>query len=206
VDAAGNASAASSAAKVSVTESSSGDSFAFTNIVNHWVGFTLKGTAEPNSTIKLFDGKSALGSTSTDSDGGWSFTKFGLSNAVHTITAQATDGNGHADPGSGAAIIGSYARNTLSGTSGDDVFLGKGGSDTFVFAPNFGNDVIKDFHATGKNHDIIHFNDGTFDNFASVLAHASQAGNDVVIATGSDTLTLKNVKLSSLDSHDFHFS
>jgi hypothetical protein len=31
-------------------------------------------------------------------------------------------------------------------------------------------------------------------------------GQDVVIAQGGDTLTLKNVKLSSLDSHDFHFA
>ena len=42
--------------------------------------------------------------------------------------------------------------------------------------------------------------------FANVLSHATQVGQDVVIATGNDSLTLKNVKLGALDSHDFHFA
>ena len=67
-------------------------------------------------------------------------------------------------------------------------------------------DVIKDFDATGRGHDKIAFSSSVFDSFASVLSHASQVGQDVVIAYGADTLTLKNVKLSSLDSSDFHFA
>jgi hypothetical protein len=38
-----------------------------------------------------------------------------------------------------------------------------------------------------------------------VLADASQVGADVVISAGSDTLTLKNTKLSALDTRDFQF-
>src|SRR5262249_35018520 len=122
-------------------------------------------------------------------------------------TAKQIDSKGHVvDTSSGAAIIGSTAGETLSGTSGNDVFIGKGHSDTFVFAANFGNDVIKDFNAIGKNHDTIQFNNPALDNFANVLAHASQVGQDVVISAGADSLTLKNVKLSTLDNHDFHFS
>jgi len=94
----------------------------------------------------------------------------------------------------------------LTGTSGDDYLVGNGNADTFVFAPRFGNDVIKDFGATGWGHDAIQFSSNVFDSFASVLAHASQVGQDVVIAQGADTLTLKNVKLSSLNSHDFQFA
>ena len=55
-------------------------------------------------------------------------------------------------------------------------------------------------------HDTIQFSKTVFDSFASVLSHASQVGQDVVISTGSDTLTLKNTKLSALNSHDFHFA
>jgi Ca2+-binding RTX toxin-like protein len=49
-----------------------------------------------------------------------------------------------------AASAGSRARiraDTLNGLEGDDRFSGGPGNDTFVFAPNFGNDVIKDFDA-----------------------------------------------------------
>jgi hypothetical protein len=149
-----------------------------------------------------------LGSVTTDSNGAWKFTNSGLSHAVHSITAQEVDNKGNVvDTSSGAAIIGSSAGEKLTGTSGDDFFVGKGHSDTFVFAPNFGNDVIKDFNAIGRNHDIIQFsNNAALDSFANVLAHASQVGQDVVISSGSDTLTLKGVKLTTLDSHDFHFS
>jgi Ca2+-binding RTX toxin-like protein len=107
---------------------------------------------------------------------------------------------------SGEAIIGSGAGNTLTGTTGNDIMVGKGGADTFVFASNFGHDVIKDFVASGPAHDTIQFSKTVFDSFASVLSHAAQSGQDVVIATGTDTLTLKNTKLDSLNSHDFHFA
>ena len=79
-------------------------------------------------------------------------------------------------------------------------------ADTFVFAANFGRDVIKDFVTSGSAQDTIQFSKTTFDNFASVLSHASQVDQDVVISSGSDTLTLKNTKLGSLNSGDFHFA
>ncbi|MDE2603762.1 MAG: hypothetical protein KGL62_15520, partial [Bradyrhizobium sp.] len=208
VDAAGNTSAASSAARVDVIGSSNVDSgLQLTNVVKNSAGLTVTGVADPNSTIKVFDGDTKLGSISTDSNGAWSFTKAGLSNSVHTITAQEVDGKGNVlYTSSGAAIVGSSAGENLYGTSGNDLLVGKGGSDTFVFAPNFSNDVIKDFHATGASHDFIQFNGGVLDNFANVLAHASAVGHNVVIAAGGNTLTLKDVNLAALDSHDFRFS
>jgi Ca2+-binding RTX toxin-like protein len=107
---------------------------------------------------------------------------------------------------SGEAIVGSSRGNTLTSTTGNDVFVGKGGEDTFVFASNLGRDVIKDFAAKGPGHDTIELSKSVFDSFANVLSHATQLGHDVVITTASDTLTLKNTKLSALDSHDFHFA
>jgi hypothetical protein len=84
--------------------------------------------------------------------------------------------------------------------------VGKGGTDTFVFASNFGHDVIKDFAAGGPSQDTVQFSKSVFDSFATVLSHASQVGQDVVVSSGSDTLKLLNTKLSALDSHDFHFA
>jgi hypothetical protein len=60
--------------------------------------------------------------------------------------------------------------------------------------------------ATGQSHDVVQFSKTEFDSFASVLAHASQLGQDVVISSGTEALTLKNTKLAALDSHDFHFA
>ena len=73
--------------------------------------------------------------------------------------------------------------------------------------PRNGNDVIKDFAATGRSHDVIQFSKSVFDSFASVLAHATQVGQDVVIsADAGDSVTLKNTKLTALDRQDFHFA
>jgi Ca2+-binding RTX toxin-like protein len=126
---------------------------------------------------------------------------------VHTYTAQEIDSAGHVVASSGSAILGSTGNNTLKSTSGNDYFVGDGGADTFVFAANFGNDIIKDFGATGRSHDVIQFSKSVFDSFASVLAHATQVGQDVVIsADAGDSLTLKNTKLTALDRQDFHFA
>jgi Ca2+-binding RTX toxin-like protein len=103
--------------------------------------------------------------------------------------------------------LGSTGSDTLTSTAGNDLFVGKGSHDTFVFAPNFGNDVINDFSAGSRGHDVIQFSMSVFDSFASVLAHATQVGQDVVIAAdATDSLTLKNVKLAALDKTDFHFA
>ncbi|WP_271565986.1 Ig-like domain-containing protein [Bradyrhizobium sp. CCBAU 11386] len=179
-----------------------------TNVRQHWDHTaTIKGTADPNSQIKLSDGTSTAGSVTAGSDGKWSFHTSDLSGKTHAFTADQVDTTGHVvGTSSGEAIIGSGHSNTLTGTTGNDVMVGKAGADTFVFASSFGHDVIKDFAAGGPAHDTVQFSKSVFDSFASVLSHAAQSGHDVVIATGSDTLTLKNTQLDKLNSHDFHFA
>ncbi|MDI4231375.1 Ig-like domain-containing protein [Bradyrhizobium sp. Arg237L] len=168
---------------------------------------TMKGTADAFSQVKMYDGKAYIGTTSAGADGNWSFTSTSaVSNTVHSFKAVGVDSAGHTTASSGSAILGSTGSNTLTSTSGNDLFVGKGHPDTFVFAANFGKDVIKDFAASGPSHDTIQFSKSAFSDFASVLNHASQVGQDVVIANGADSLTLKNTKLGALQSHDFHFA
>ena len=184
-------------------------SVALTTMDKNWSGIvTIKGVADANSQIKLYDGNASLGTVNTAADGSWSFkTSSAISDTVHTYTAKQIDGTGQVVGTSGNAILGSTGSNTLKGTAGDDLFAGNGGTDTFVFAAKFGNDVIKDFAATGRSHDVIQFSKSVFDSFADVLAHASQVGQDVVIsASEHDLLTLKSTKLSDLNRQDFHFS
>jgi hypothetical protein len=56
---------------------------------------TLVGTAEPHSTVSLFDGAALLGSTTADFAGGWSFTTPPLVPGLHRITAVAGDQAGN---------------------------------------------------------------------------------------------------------------
>ncbi|MCA6119976.1 hypothetical protein J6524_34710 [Bradyrhizobium sp. WSM 1738] len=184
-------------------------SVAFTTMYKNWSDIvTIKGVADANSQIKLYDGNVSLGTVNTAADGSWSFkTSSAVSDTVHTYTAKQIDSTGQVVGTSGNAILGSTRSDTLNGTSGDDLFAGNGGADTFVFAPNFGKDVVKGFDAYGRSHDVVQFSKNVFDSFASVLAHAAQVGQDVVISAGADnSVTLKNTKLSALDKYDFQFS
>ena len=52
---------------------------------------TLTGTAEANSTIKVFDNSTQLGTATTNANGQWSFTTGVLANGSQSFTATATD-------------------------------------------------------------------------------------------------------------------
>ena len=52
---------------------------------------TLTGTAEANSTVKVYDGATLLGSAVANGSGAWSYTTAALANGAHSLTATATD-------------------------------------------------------------------------------------------------------------------
>jgi hypothetical protein len=202
-DAAGSTSRAAET-EITVTQSTS---VGFTSLSeNSGHVATIEGVADANSKVTLFDGSTSLGTVKVADDGRWSFTTGSLSSNTHVFTAAEVDNTGQTiATSSGKAILGStHGHSTLTSTA-DDLLDGNGQSNTFVFAANFGNDVIQDFGASGTGHDTIQFSKSEFTNFASVLSHASQEGQNVVISAGNDTLTLKDTKLSALNSHDFHF-
>ena len=64
---------------------------------------TLTGTAEANSTVKVFDGATLLGTATANGSGAWSFTTGTLSKAAHSFTATATDAAGNTEGGLGGA-------------------------------------------------------------------------------------------------------
>lgn len=248
----------------------------------------LKGTAEANSTVHVYDGSTKIATVAADSKGAWNYQTGDLADGAHNFSAKAMDlagnlsrassqktvsvetpvtspepstpvvdnsappassggsgwfggfggfggrggfdgwGSSHSSStvtdwfsgqssssggqsggfggGFGNFIVGTNGRDTLVSTSGNDLMVGRGGSDTFVFSANFGNDVIKDFQASGWGHDVVRFSRSTFDGFADVLSHAAQAGPDVVItASASDSLTFRDLKLADLNKGDFSF-
>ncbi|UXN58115.1 calcium-binding protein [Phyllobacterium zundukense] len=103
-------------------------------------------------------------------------------------------------------IAGTSGADTLLGDAGDDKLTGGAGNDAFVFKPNFGHDTITDFKVGAATDDTIEFTHDVFADFAAVLAAASQAESDVLIAHDADNnITLKNVVLSGLHADDFRF-
>lgn len=108
-------------------------------------------------------------------------------------------------------IIGAVTPDWIDGGAGDDTLTGggaDGGSwDNFVFHAGFGHDRITDFVADLDNiYDIITFNDGLFDDFADVMAHSIQLGDDVLITYGTrDSIVLENVNMAALTADSFQF-
>ncbi|MDQ3865593.1 MAG: Ig-like domain-containing protein [Actinomycetota bacterium] len=66
---------------------------------------TLSGTAEPGSTVQLFEGTTARGTTSVSAGGSWSRTLVGVPDGTHTYTAKASDAAGNASVASNARTI-----------------------------------------------------------------------------------------------------
>ena len=113
-DAAGNTGVASAALSVTIdTTAPAAPSIASFSPDTGTVGdgitsanvLTLTGTAEANSTVKVFDGATLLGSAVANGSGAWSFTTGTLSNAAHSFTATATDAAGNAGVASSALAV-----------------------------------------------------------------------------------------------------
>jgi Ca2+-binding RTX toxin-like protein len=166
---------------------------------------TLTGTTgEANDTIAVYDGTTLLGTTTTASNGAWSYSTGKVSNVVHAYTVTATDVAGNIGHSSNEAILGSTKADTLVGTSGNDIIVGNGGNDTitgglgadtltggsgnvkFVYNSSWdstpsSHDTITDFNAS---RDIIDFT-----NTAGINAHNGIATFEGKL-TGSGNLTL----------------
>nr|WP_245312364.1 calcium-binding protein [Rhizobium sp. R693] len=104
-------------------------------------------------------------------------------------------------------ITGSFiSSNTLTGGAGDDLLRGGVAADFFVYAPNWGHDTIEDFVTTGAAHDTIKIDQTIFSDWASLLAASNLSGsNTIITADANNTIILKNVAVSSLQSADFQF-
>jgi len=105
-------------------------------------------------------------------------------------------------PGFGGndTIVWLAGKDVLDGGVGNDRLTGGEDADLFVFNANFGMDTITDL----TNQDQIQFADGLFDDAQAVLDRSEQIGNNVVITLdASNTITLLNVELNTLQKQDF---
>jgi len=101
-------------------------------------------------------------------------------------------------------LIGNGKADILAGENGNDTLTGGFGNDDFVFADNFGGDIVTDF---GQGADEIDLSAVSGINGFTDLSnnHLSQSGSDAVITDGADTITLENVNINDLGADDFGF-
>jgi hypothetical protein len=99
MDAAGNISGASTAQSVTlasqapaapIIESFSTDSGTVGDHITNDNTLTLTGTAAANSTVKVYDGATLLGTVTANSGGAWNYTTAALTDGVHSLAATAT--------------------------------------------------------------------------------------------------------------------
>ena len=92
----------------------------------------LKGTAEANSTVTVFDNSTKLGAATTNSSGAWTYTTGALANGSQSFTATATDGAANVSPASSALAV-TLVTTGSGASSGSDTnssdFNGDGHSD-----------------------------------------------------------------------------
>ncbi|MEH2544097.1 20S proteasome alpha/beta subunit [Bradyrhizobium sp. AZCC 2262] len=76
-----------------------GDGITDANVVTVW------GTADPNTTVSIYDGSTLLGTATSNSSGAWAFETPKLSDSTHSLTATATDTSGATSAPSSALSV-----------------------------------------------------------------------------------------------------
>lgn len=102
------------------------------------------------------------------------------------------------------SIVGNSGANRIDGRVGADVLAGGAGNDVFLFSNGYGSDRVVDF---GKGDDRVDLSGLTeVTGFGDLMQHhVVQAGADLKIVAGSDTLVLEDVRKSDLHVDDFVF-
>jgi Ca2+-binding RTX toxin-like protein len=159
---------------------------------------TLNGTAEANSTVRVYDGTTQIGTTTANANGAWSYTATDLADGDHSFISRAVDAAGNTSAAStalrvnvdtqtdtaaptygtaaGDVLMGDANANTVYAGAGNDQIAGNDGNDTL--SGDAGNDVI----AAGDGQDAILGGDGND-------MVAGGAGNDAIMGqNGNDTL------------------
>jgi hypothetical protein len=96
------------------------------------------------------------------------------------------------------------ATSSVTSAAGNDILMGTAAGDTFLFAQNFGQDVIRNFEL---DNDLVRIDHSMFADLSALMAHISddQAGNAVIALNAKTTLTLEGISIDSLQNLLDHF-
>ena len=150
---------------------------------NHWV---VTGTAEPNSTVTIFDGATQLDTVTASASGAWTYTTVDpvTDSSVHIFTAMATDAAGNTSAATAEWI---------EGSSGNDIFAF--GSAAALTAPasisgNGGADTISMTAA-------VTLDDGDFTHVSGVQSLRLTGASSVALDTEAAAAGIINVTTGS---------
>lgn len=130
-----------------------------------------------------------------------------LAGGPATVKMYGGEGNDVLRGGSGNDyLFGENGNDVMTGGAGNDYLHGGNGSDTFVFAADFGKDIIGQFHDGFGTEDVIQFDKSVFADFAAVQSHMSQVGTSVVIALDEhNSVEIQKATLANFGADDFWF-
>ncbi len=104
-------------------------------------------------------------------------------------------------------LDGRTGNDTLDGGEGNDSLSGGFGSDIFVYGKGYGADLVTDFAATGKGHDVLSISLSLARDITDLMSKATQTIlGDLKFEFGNgDTLTLRSVRKAALGVEDVRF-
>ena len=104
-------------------------------------------------------------------------------------------------------LVGYSGFDILIGGEGDDVLDGRFNADRFVFADNFGNDLIRDFDALNRFEKIVLTDVTNIVDYDDLIANHLQVDAEgvVSIVDGVNSVILHGVDVNDLDPTDFIF-
>ena len=151
---------------------------------------TLTGAAEANSTVKVYDGATLLGSTAANGSGAWSYTTAALGNGAHSLTATATDAAGNTGVASTALAVTvdtTAPSETISATIGTDT-----GSTTTISSGGLTNDNTLALSGTVSDTNgvsSVHVFDGATDLGAATIVAGNWSLTTSALSNGTHSFT-----------------
>lgn len=128
-------------------------------------------------------------------------TAYVLPTNVNNLTITGTNVTGIGDASANLMIAQGAGNVTLDGRGGNDVLAGGQGADTFIFAANYGQQVIYNFNVATDKIRLENFGNLTFN---TVKADASQVGQDLKITLSpTDSIILRGMTVAQLTASDF---
>ena len=145
---------------------------------------TLTGTAEADSTVKVYDGATLLGSAMASGTGAWNYTTAALANGGHSLTATATDAAGNTGVASSALAV------TIDTTAPVAPTIASFSTDSGVVGDGITNDNTLTLTGTAEANATVKVYDG-----ATLLGSAVASGTGAwsyttaALANGAHSLT-----------------
>lgn len=119
----------------------------------------LSGTAAANSVITIYDGSTAIGSTTANGQGAWSFTTTTLSDGSHPLSITVTDTAGNISPSS--AVVTVNVDTVIPDAAADITLNNNEGSALVPIASGgFTNDTTPELKGTAEAGSIVKVYDG----------------------------------------------